>query len=203
MGVLRIDHPDVEDFVYAKQNSSELTGFNISLGVTDEFMQAVKDGTDFDLRWKGRIYKTIDARTLFEKVMRSTWDYAEPGILFIDRINKMNNLYYCEEIAATNPCGEQPLPPFGACLLGSFNLTAYMKPDKKHEVFSTLIQHKFNWAQLMKDIPTVVRAMDNVTDRTEFPLKAQREEANNKRRMGIGVTGLANAGEALGISIRF
>ena len=198
MGVLRVDHPDVETFIYAKQNSKELTGFNISLGVTNEFMVAVKDGTDFDLKWSGRTYKTLDARNLFEKIMRSTWDYAEPGVLFIDRINQQNNLYYCEDIAATNPCGEQPLPPFGACLLGSFNLVSYIKPFKEHKVFDGLFGYKFDWAQLRRDIPHVVRAMDNVTDRTTFPLKAQEEEAKNKRRMGLGVTGLANAGEALG-----
>ena len=198
MAVLRVDHPDVEEYIYSKQNSTELTGFNISLAITDEFMKAVKGGTNFDLRWDGRVYRTIDARNLFEKIMRSTWGYAEPGVLFIDTINKMNNLYYCETIAASNPCQEQSLPPFGACLLGSFNLVQYIKPTKKHEVFENLLEHKFDWAQLRRDIPTVVRAMDNVTDRTEFPLKKQRQEALQKRRMGLGITGLANAGEALG-----
>ena len=133
MAVLRIDHPDIEAFIYSKQNSDKLTGFNISIAVTDEFMIAVEDGTDFDLKWEGRTYRTVDARNLFEKIMRSTWDYAEPGVLFIDRINEKNNLYYCETIAATNPCAEQPLPPFGACLLGSFNLAAYIKEAGKHE----------------------------------------------------------------------
>ena len=198
MAVLRVDHPDVEEYIYSKQNSTELTGFNISLGITDEFMKAVKGGTDFDLSWDGRVYRTVDARNLFEKIMRSTWGYAEPGVLFLDTINRMNNLYYCEEIAATNPCSEQCLPPFGACLLGSFNLVQYIKPTSKHEVFETLVEHKFDWAKLKRDIPPVVRAMDNVTDRTEFPLKKQRQEALQKRRMGLGVTGLANAGEALG-----
>ena len=198
MGVLRVDHPDIETFIYSKQNSDQLTGFNISIAVTDEFMKAVENGTDFDLRWEGRTYRTIDARNLFEKIMRSAWDYAEPGILFIDRINEKNNLYYCETIAATNPCGEQPLPPFGACLLGSFNLVAYLEEASRHEDFEGLIRYKFNWTQLRRDISVVVRAMDNVTDRTTFPLKAQRKEAKNKRRMGLGVTGIANAGEAIG-----
>ena len=198
MGVLRVDHPDIEVFIYSKQNSDKLTGFNISIAITDEFMVAVEGGTDFDLKWEGRTYRTVDARNLFEKIMRSNWDYAEPGVLFIDRINEKNNLYYCETIAATNPCAEQPLPPFGACLLGSFNLAAYMKGTNEHEVFSELVQYKFDWVQLRRDIPTVVRAMDNVTDRTTFPLKAQRKEAENKRRMGLGVTGTANAGEAMG-----
>ena len=198
MAVLRIDHPDIEAFIYSKQNSDKLTGFNISIAITDEFMVAVENGTDFDLKWEGRTYKTIDARNLFEKIMRSTWNYAEPGVLFIDRINEKNNLYYCETIAATNPCAEQPLPPFGACLLGSFNLTAYIKEVGKHEIFNELVQYKFDWVKFRRDIPTVVRAMDNVTDRTTFPLKAQRKEAENKRRMGLGVTGAANAGEAIG-----
>ena len=198
MGVLRVDHPDIEAFIYSKQNSDKLTGFNISIAITDEFMKAVEDGTDFDLKWEGRTYRTIDARNLFEKIMRSTWDYAEPGVLFIDTINKKNNLYYCETIAATNPCAEQPLPPFGACLLGSFNLTAYIKEADKHEIFDDLFRYKFDWVQLRRDIPVVVRAMDNVTDRTAFPLKAQRKEAENKRRMGLGITGTANAGEAMG-----
>ena len=198
MGVLRVDHPDIEAFIYSKQNSDKLTGFNISIAVTDEFMIAVKNGTDFDLKWGGRTYRTIDARNLFEKIMRSAWAYAEPGILFIDRINEKNNLYYCETIAATNPCGEQPLPPFGACLLGSFNLVAYLEEAGRHEKFEGLIRYKFNWTQLRRDISVVVRAMDNVTDRTTFPLEAQKEEAKNKRRMGLGITGIANAGEAMG-----
>ena len=198
MAVLRIDHPDIEAFIYSKQNSDKLTGFNISIAITDEFMKAVENGTDFDLKWEGRTYRTIDARNLFEKIMRSAWDYAEPGILFIDRINEKNNLYYCETIAATNPCGEQPLPPFGACLLGSFNLVGYLEEAGRHKEFEGLIRYKFNWTQLRRDISVVVRAMDNVTDRTTFPLKAQREEAKNKRRMGLGVTGIANAGEAMG-----
>ena len=198
MGVLRVDHPDIEAFIYSKQNSDKLTGFNISIAVTDEFMVAVKNGTDFDLKWEGKTYRTIDARNLFEKIMRSTWDYAEPGVLFIDRINEKNNLYYCETIAATNPCGEQPLPPFGACLLGSFNLVAYLEEADRHKKFEGLVRYKFNWTQLRRDISVVVRAMDNVTDRTTFPLKAQRREAESKRRMGLGVTGTANAGEAMG-----
>jgi len=108
MGVLRVDHPDIEEFIRAKQNEDKLRAFNISVGITDEFMEAVKAGTSFDLTFEGRVHKTVDANALWEEIMRSTWDWAEPGVLFIDRINEMNNLYYCESIAATNPCGEQP-----------------------------------------------------------------------------------------------
>jgi len=104
MGVLRIDHPDVEEFITAKQNSTDLTAFNISLGITDKFMECVQNGSPFDLVFEGKVYSTINASALWEKVMRGTWDWAEPGVLFIDRINAANNLYYCEEIAATNPC---------------------------------------------------------------------------------------------------
>ena len=190
MGVLRVDHPDIEEFVTAKNNMTELTDFNISVGVTDKFMTAVKEGTDFDLVFNGEVRKTVDARALWDKIMRSTWDWAEPGILFIDRINKKNNLHYCETIAATNPCGEQPLPPNGACLLGSFNLVKYViEHDGKYV---------FNMNQLRNDIPHVVRAMDNVVDRATYPLREQELEAKSKRRMGLGVTGVANAIEALG-----
>lgn len=191
MGVLRVDHPDIEKFIRAKNNSTDLTQFNISVGVTDEFMSAVKNNLDFDLTFEGRVYKTVSAVALWDDILRSTWDWAEPGILFIDRINKKNNLHYCETIAATNPCGEQPLPPYGACLLGSFNLTKYisMMPDGTYA---------FNMNMLKNDIPHVVRAMDNVCDRATFPLPEQEQEAQNKRRMGLGVTGVANCLEAMG-----
>ena len=188
MGVLRVDHPDIFEFIRVKRNSDQLTGFNISVGITDAFMDAVTEGsTEFDLVWDGEVYETINPQELWNEIMQSTWDWAEPGVLFIDRIKEMNNLFYCEEIAATNPCGEQPLPPYGACLLGSFNLTKYISEDK------------FDFQQFKKDIPHVVRAMDNVVDRTIYPLDAQAEEARSKRRMGLGVTGLANAGEMLGM----
>lgn len=197
MGVLRVDHPDIEDFIHAKQNTDQLTGFNLSIGVTDEFMRAVVAGDQFALRWGGEIYSFVDARALWEQIMRSTWDWAEPGVLFIDRMNTMNNLRYCEILAATNPCGEQPLPPFGACLLGSFNLTKYILKVERHPVYAPL-GFRFNYDQLIQDIPHVVRAMDNVVDRARYPLPQQEAEAKNKRRMGLGVFGLANAGEALG-----
>lgn len=198
MGVLRVDHPDIREFLHAKQNEGKLTGFNISIGVTHEFMEKLTAEDDsFDLRWGGRIYDTVSARALWDEIMRSTWDWAEPGVLFVDTINEDNNLHYCETIVATNPCGEQPLPPFGACLLGSFNLTRYLKraEDYTNDEVSGWV---FDYDQLIADIPHVVRAMDNVVDRTVYPLYEQEKEAKSKRRMGLGVTGAANAIEALG-----
>lgn len=195
MGVLRVDHPDIEEFVRAKQNTTNLTNFNISIGVTDKFMEAVERGTGFDLVFEGRKYRTVDAKALWNEIMRSTWDWAEPGVLFIDRINEMNNLYYCETIAATNPCAEQPLPPNGACLLGSFNLVKYLTPPV---VVGNEQYYDFDWNKFMKDIPVVVRAMDNIVDRALYPQTEQYEEAVSKRRMGLGVTGVANAIEAMG-----
>ena len=195
MGVLRVDHPDIEEFIRVKNNSDTLTQFNLSVGVTDEFMEAVKEDTEFDLTFEGRVYKTVSALALWKEILRSTWDWAEPGILFIDRMNEKNNLHYCEEIAATNPCGEQPLPPYGACLLGSFNLTKYIDAyyTSEDDGYNT-----FNYEQFKHDIEPVVRAMDNVVDRAIYPLPQQEHEAKSKRRMGLGITGLANAGEALG-----
>lgn len=194
MGVLRVDHPDIEEFIKAKNNSTILTQFNVSVGITDEFMDAVINDKMFDLKFEGRRYKTVRARYLWDEILRSTWDWAEPGVLFIDTINKKNNLWYCETIAATNPCGEQPLPPYGACLLGSFNLVKYIYTDGEG-VGKIRV---FNYEALKHDIAPVVRAMDNVIDRTVYPLEEQRIEAQSKRRMGLGVTGVANAGEALG-----
>lgn len=191
MGVLRVDHPDIEEFIRAKNNSDNLTQFNISVGVTDKFMWAVKKDQDFDLEFEGRVYKTVRAKALWDDILRSTWDWAEPGILFIDRINRKNNLWYVETIRATNPCGEQPLPPNGACLLGSFNLTQYVRIDDQGFWM-------FDYDQFKHDIPIVVRAMDNVVDRAVYPLVEQAKEARNKRRMGMGLTGVANAIEALG-----
>ena len=189
MGVLRVDHPDIEEFIHAKQNSTDLTAFNISIGVTDEFMRCVEGDLMFALKFDGKTYKHVHAPTLWEMMMRGTWDWAEPGILFIDRINDMNNLYYCETIGATNPCGEQPLPAYGACLLGSFNLVKYVTDELE-----------FDFDQFKKDIPPIVRAMDNIHDNTVFPLEKQAQESVNKRRMGLGFTGVANALERIGHS---
>ncbi len=197
MGVLRVDHPDIEEFIEAKANTDQLTQFNISVGVTDEFMESVRSGGEFELKFQGRVYKRVNARYLWEKIMRATWDWAEPGILFIDRINERNNLYYAETIAATNPCGEQPLPPDGACLLGSFNLVKYVlsSPGDRGDQ-----PRRFDWSAFRHDIAPVHLAMDNVIDRTTYPLDSQEREAKHKRRMGLGITGAANAGEALGYS---
>lgn len=201
MGVLRIDHPDIEEFIRAKQNSNRLTAFNISIGVTDRFMDALLSGERFPLTFKGEAYRWINPQNLWEEIMRSTWDWAEPGVLFIDTINEYNNLYYCEKIEATNPCGEQPLPSFGACLLGSFNLTRYCDYSSPiGEPYGRAMVPRFNWNLFATDIHAIVRAMDNVIDRTSYPLPEQEVEAKNKRRMGLGILGLANVGEAIGVS---
>lgn len=189
MAVLRVDHPDIEEFIHAKQNVTNLTNFNISVGITKKFMMAVKQDLDFDLEFNGRVYRTVRAKALWDMIMRSTWDWAEPGVLFLDTINDRNNLWYCETIAATNPCAEQPLPPNGACLLGSFNMVKYLNV--------TLSGYEFDYERFRKDIPVAIRAMDNVVDEAIYPLPAQEHEAKSKRRMGIGVTGMANAIEAL------
>lgn len=190
MGVLRVDHPDIEAFIEAKRNSNKLTNFNISVGITDDFMYAVLEDDNFDLKFNNKVYKTVRAVELWDRIMQSTWDWAEPGVLFLDTINRKNNLHAIEKITATNPCGEQPLPPYGACLLGSFNLPAYIYRD--------ITGWRFNYGVFQQDVAFVVRAMDNVIDRTIYPLPEQEAEAKAKRRMGLGVTGLANASEILG-----
>src|SRR5262245_22879179 len=124
MATLRCDHPDIEAFIEAKHQPGRLRMFNLSVLATDDFMQAIKEDRPWELKFKGVTYKVVQARDLWDKIMRSTYASAEPGVIFIDRINKRNNLWYCESINATNPCGEQPLPPYGACLLGSINLTS-------------------------------------------------------------------------------
>jgi ribonucleoside-diphosphate reductase alpha chain len=196
MGVFPINHPDVEAFINAKTNQNELTGFNVSLAVTDKFMKALENDDPFPLEFGGKVYKTVQPKELWDTIMRNTWDWAEPGVLFIDRINKMNNLYYCEKIEATNPCGEQPLPPYGACLLGSFNLVKYIKSYQAEATGQQFVA--FDYDKFKSDIPEVVRMMDNVIDNTIYPLEKQKEEAISKRRMGLGITGLANCAEILG-----
>ncbi len=186
MATMRCDHPDIEDFITAKQDSARLRMFNLSVLVTDDFMDAVKAEGSWDLVFGGEVVRTVKALDLWNLIMRSTYDFAEPGVIFIDRINKANNLSYCETIAATNPCGEQPLPPYGACLLGSINLARLVaEPFEPHAELDV---------EALDDlVRTAVRMMDNVVDASKFPLEAQRQEALAKRRIGLGVTGLADA----------
>ena len=186
MATLSCDHPDIEDFIEAKADPNRLRMFNLSVLVSDAFMEAVKSGGDWHLTFAGTRYKTVKARDLWDRIMRSTYDFAEPGVIFIDRVNDRNNLAYCETIRATNPCGEQPLPPYGACLLGSVNLAALLKKpfeDGAH----------IDAQELDHVVRTAVRMMDNVVDVSNYPLDAQRQEAHAKRRIGLGVTGLADA----------
>src|SRR4051812_3331308 len=199
MGVLRCDHPDIEDFVHAK-DKGDLSNFNISIGVTDEFMRAVEKDELFSLVHRAKpslkdarqrddglwIYRTVRARELWDQVMRSTYDHAEPGILFLDRMNLDNNLRYCETIEATNPCAEQPLPPYGCCCLGSIDLTKYVK-----QPFTD--KSSFDFEHFGRTVETSIRMLDNVLDVTAWPLEPQRKEAMAKRRVGLGFTGLGDA----------
>ncbi len=186
MATMDCSHPDIEDFISAKSDPARLRNFNLSVLVSDAFMEAVKQDGSWDLAFGGTIYRTIQARDLWNRIIRSTYDFAEPGVIFIDRINAMNNLAYCEDIRATNPCGEQPLPPYGACLLGSLNLARLV--DEPFEDGAEL-----NEAALDRLVRVAVRMMDNVVDVSRFPLPQQEQEAKNKRRIGLGVTGLADA----------
>jgi ribonucleoside-diphosphate reductase alpha chain len=205
MATMRCDHPDVEAFIEAKQDPARLRMFNVSVLVTDDFMEAVKNDEEWHLAHEHKpleidedvtsfvehngvkkwVYRTVRARDLWNKIMRSTYDYAEPGVIFIDRINRDNNLWYIEEIAATNPCGEEPLPPYGACLLGSINLTCFVD-DPFGE------NPSINYTALSKTVEVAVRMMDNVNDVSKFPLRQQLREATQKRRIGLGITGLAD-----------
>ncbi|GHG88190.1 adenosylcobalamin-dependent ribonucleoside-diphosphate reductase [Pseudodonghicola xiamenensis] len=192
MATMRCDHPDIEQFITAKQDAARLRMFNLSVLVTDAFMEAVKVDGPWELQFGGKVYHTLQARDLWNKIMRGTYDYAEPGVIFIDRINKMNNLAYCETIAATNPCGEQPLPPYGACLLGSINLARLVSDPFGPKAALDL--------EALSDLVAVaVRMMDNVVDVSKFPLPQQEAEAQAKRRIGLGVTGLADALLMLGL----
>ena len=186
MATMRCDHPDIIDFIEAKSDPARLRMFNVSVLVTDAFMEAVKADAPWDLVFDGRVYRTLDARDLWNRIMQATFEYAEPGVIFIDRINAANNLNYCETIAATNPCGEQPLPPYGACLLGSVNMARLV--DRPFEDGADLDEEA-----LVSLVGTAVRMMDNVVDASRFPLEAQAAEARAKRRIGLGVTGLADA----------
>ncbi len=186
MATMRCDHPDIEAFITAKSDAVRLRMFNLSVLVTDDFMAAVKADGPWELQFAGKVYQTLKARDLWNKIMQATYDFAEPGVIFIDRINAANNLSYAETIAATNPCGEQPLPPYGACLLGSINLARLVK-----DPFETGAD--IDQAELDDLVATAVRMMDNVVDASRFPLEQQAAEARAKRRIGLGVTGLADA----------
>jgi ribonucleoside-diphosphate reductase alpha chain len=186
IAVMRCDHPDIEAFVDAKRQPGRLRMFNLSVLVTDAFMQAVAEDAPWALTFGGVTYKSLRARELWDRIMRATYAYAEPGVIFIDRVNRLNNLHYCEEIHATNPCGEQPLPPYGTCLLGSVNL-------------ARLVEQPFEAAagidtdRLADLVGVAVRMLDNVIDVSGYPLPEQEHEAKTKRRIGLGVTGLADA----------
>ncbi len=186
MATLRCDHPDIEAFIEAKREPGRLRMFNLSVLATDAFMQAVEENAPWELAFGGTVWKVLPARELWDKIMRATYAYAEPGVIFIDRINRRNNLWYCEEITATNPCGEQPLPPYGACCLGSINLASLVEAPFTREA-------RLDLDRLRRLVPDCVRMMDNVIEVSPFPLQQQQEEAQRKRRIGLGVTGLADA----------
>ncbi len=186
MATLSCDHPDIEAFVDAKRTPGKLSMFNLSVLASDAFMAAVKADAPWDLSFEGKIYKTVSARGLWDRIMRATYEYAEPGVIFIDRVNAQNNLAYCETIRATNPCGEQPLPPYGACLLGSINLARLVRDPFEANAH-------LDEGELERLTRTAVRLLDNVIDISRFPLPEQRHEAFAKRRIGLGVTGLADA----------
>ncbi|HYG85704.1 MAG TPA: adenosylcobalamin-dependent ribonucleoside-diphosphate reductase [Azospirillum sp.] len=186
MATLRCDHPDIEDFIEAKREPGRLRMFNLSVLVTDPFMEAVEADRPWPLVFEGTVFRVVRARDLWDRIMRATYAYAEPGVIFIDRINNLNNLKYAENISATNPCGEQPLPPYGACLLGSVNLASLVRDPFGEAAHLDL-------ARLKVLVRTAVRMMDNVVDASRFPLPEQTHEAQAKRRIGLGVTGLADA----------
>ncbi|MBB6254069.1 adenosylcobalamin-dependent ribonucleoside-diphosphate reductase [Nitrospirillum iridis] len=186
MATLRCDHPDIEAFIDAKRDPGRLRNFNLSVLVTDAFIAAVREDGPWDLVFNAKIWRTVRARELWDRIMRATYDYAEPGVIFIDRINDQNNLGGVEVISATNPCGEQPLPPYGACLLGSINLAALVVDGFTPEA-------RLDMERLGRLVPVAVRMLDNAIEVSRFPLAAQAQEAQAKRRVGLGVTALADA----------
>ena len=186
MATLACDHPDIEAFIDAKRDPARLRMFNLSVLVSDDFVAAVRQDRPWPLRFGGVVVREVRARALWERIMRATYDCAEPGVIFIDRVNRANPLWYAEEIRATNPCGEQPLPPYGACLLGSVNLAALVLDPFTERA-------RLDLERLAQIVPVAVRALDNVIEVSRFPLPRQAEEAKAKRRIGLGVTGLADA----------
>jgi len=216
MATLRCDHPDIGEFIDAKRESDELRNFNLSVQVTDAFIEAVRkdaewplvfpaesiqghEGETINREWPGyaqaipcKVVARVPARELWQRLMRATYEYAEPGVLFVDRINRMNNLWYREHITATNPCGEIPLPPYGACNLGSINLTQFIEHPFEANA-------RVDLQALTATVTTAVRLMDNVTTASRFPLPTQRDQAHHSRRIGLGITGLADSLILLGL----
>ena len=186
MATLRADHPDIEEFIDAKGTAGRLTNFNLSVLVPDALIHAVAADGNWDLAFADKVHRTVRARELWERIMSATYESSEPGVIFIDRVNALNNLAYCETIHATNPCGEQPLPPNGACLLGSLNLTAFVR-----DPFTA--KAELDLAKLDDRTALAVRFLDDIIDVSNYPLAEQKREALAKRRMGLGVTGLADA----------
>ena len=192
MATFDIRHPDIVDFIRAKREDGRLRQFNLSCLITDEFVQAVKQDAPWDLMFEGTVYRTIPARRLWDLIMTSTYDYAEPGFILIDRVNEMNNNWFCEEIRATNPCGEQPLPPYGACLLGSVNLTKFVIDPFTDKA-------KFDWGSYREVVAVFTRMLDNVVEINGLPLQQQRDEIFRKRRHGMGFLGLGSCLTLLGM----
>ena len=196
MGTLRCDHPDIDKFIEAKADSTQLRHFNVSVLVTDAFIDAVQRNKPWDLVFpidgKPKVFKQISAKELWNKIIRSAYECAEPGVLFIDTINRMNNLWYREEICTTNPCGEIPLPPYGACNLGAINLTQFVLNPFSDKA-------ELNWRALEETVSIGMRFLDNIIDVSRYPLRKQKEEALATRRVGLGLTGLADAFVMLGI----
>lgn len=194
MGIMNVNHPDIENFIDSKLEKEALSFFNISVGVTDDFMYSLKTDRDWRLDFDGEAVRVVSAKSLWNKILGNAFISAEPGVVFIDRMNKTNNLWYCEEIEATNPCSEQPLPPYGLCTLGSFNLVSYLVEPQHNGLNAGML---FDFAQFEQDIRDIVRAYDNVFDSAKYAIPEHKEEALSKRRIGLGLTGIANAIELM------
>jgi ribonucleoside-diphosphate reductase alpha chain len=186
MGTLRCDHPDVLEFIEAKRTAGRLTNFNVSVLITDDFMRAVELNESWDLVFGSHVYRSVMARELWDQITSLTYDYAEPGVIFIDRVNDDNPINYCETISASNPCGEQMLPPNGACLLGSLNLARLVENPFTRDA-------RLNDNRILRMMPAIIRMLDNVNDVSNYPMPEQQHEARQKRRIGLGITGLADA----------